>query len=80
MNEEEEEALLEDPHVRQNHFARERHVVWFEDQCAADANRRVAQRVVRNDAQIAKDASRRAAQKVARNDAQIMMDASRQAA
>jgi len=38
MNEEEEEAPLEDPRIRQNHLARERHPTRSEKQRAADAN------------------------------------------
>jgi len=54
MNKEEEEVPLEDPHVRQNRFAQERHVARSEEQRAADASREAAQRGLRNDAQIAK--------------------------
>jgi hypothetical protein len=39
-----------------------------------DANRRAAQRAVRNNVQIATDASRRAAQRIVRNDAQIALE------
>jgi hypothetical protein len=53
MNKEEEEAPLEDPRIRWNHLARERHVAWFEEQRAADANHRATQRVMRSDTQIA---------------------------
>ncbi len=71
MNKEEEEAPLEDPCVRQNHLARERHVTQFEEQRVANASRRAARRVLHSDVQIAADVSQRAAWKVARNDAQI---------
>ncbi len=74
MNEEEEEALLEDPCIRWNHFAREKHVVRSQKQCVADANQRAAQRGARNDAQIAADASQWAAQKVTCNDAYIILE------
>jgi hypothetical protein len=40
MNEEEKEAPLEDPRVRQNRLARERHVTQFKEQHATDASRR----------------------------------------
>jgi hypothetical protein len=53
MNEEEEEAPLEDPHVRWNYLARERHATRYEEQRATDANRRATQTGVRNDVQIA---------------------------
>jgi hypothetical protein len=42
MNKEEEEAPLEDPCVRQNRFAREKHNVRFEEQRATDASRQAA--------------------------------------
>ncbi len=58
MNKEEEEAPLEDPCVRQNHLAEERHVARSEEQCVADASWRVAQRAMCNDVQIVTDASR----------------------
>jgi hypothetical protein len=77
MNEEEEEAHLEDPCVRRNRLARERHVVRFEEQRAADANRRAAQRAMRSDVHIAADANRWAAQRATHIDAQIAADASR---
>jgi hypothetical protein len=38
MNEEEEEAPLEDPHVHRNRLALERHAARSEDQHAADAS------------------------------------------
>jgi len=38
MNEEEEEAPLEDPRIRRNRLARERHVVRSKKQCVVDAN------------------------------------------
>jgi hypothetical protein len=60
MNEEEEEAPLEDPHIRRNRLARERHAAQSEKQHAADANRWATHRAVRSDAQIATDASWRA--------------------
>jgi len=75
MNEEEEEALLEDSRVRWNRLARERHVVRSEEQPATYASRQVAQRAVRSDAQIVADANRQAVQRAAHNDAQIAMDA-----
>ncbi len=50
MNEEEEETPLEDPHVRRNRLARERHIVRFEEQHAAHASRQAIQRAVRSDA------------------------------
>jgi hypothetical protein len=53
MNEEEEEAPLEDLCVCQNHLAWERHVAQFEEQRATNASRRVAQRATRSDVQIA---------------------------
>ncbi|CAM6015016.1 unnamed protein product [Sphagnum balticum] len=77
MNREEEEAPLEDPHVRRNHLARERHVTQSEEYHAADASRRAAQRAMCSDAQIAADASQRAAQRAVRSDAQIVANASR---
>jgi hypothetical protein len=60
MNEEEEEALLEDLRIRQNRLARERHVARSEKQCAVDANQRAIRKAARSDAQIVADASRRA--------------------
>jgi len=42
MNKEEEEAPLEDPCVRQNRFAQEKHNVRFEEQRATDASRQAA--------------------------------------
>jgi len=50
MNEEEEEAPLEDPHVHRNGLAWERHAARSEDQHAADASWQAAQRDARNDA------------------------------
>jgi hypothetical protein len=44
MNEEEEEALLEDPRVCQNRFARERHAAWSKEQRTTDASWWAAQR------------------------------------
>jgi hypothetical protein len=76
MNEEEEEAPLEDPHIRRNRLARERHAARSEKQREANANRRATHRATRNDAQIAADASRRATQRAVRSDAQITADAS----
>jgi hypothetical protein len=38
MNEEEEEAPLEDPRVRRNHIARERHAAQSEEQHVMDAS------------------------------------------
>jgi hypothetical protein len=70
MNEEEEEAPLEDSRIRRNCLVRERHVPRFEKQRAVDANRRATHRAAHNDAQIVADANRRAVQKTARNDAQ----------
>ncbi len=58
MNEEEDEAPLEDSRVRWNCLARERHVVRFEEQPATYASRQVAQRAARSDAQIVADANR----------------------
>jgi hypothetical protein len=52
MNEEEEEALLEDPCVHQNCLARKRHVARSEEQRAADASQWAAQRAAHNDMQI----------------------------
>jgi hypothetical protein len=43
MNEEEEEAPLEDPHIHRNYLTRERHVARSEEQRATDASQRVAQ-------------------------------------
>ncbi len=60
MNEEEEEAPLEDPRIRQNRLAREKHTARFEKQRATDANRRATHRATHSDAQIAADVSRRA--------------------
>jgi len=50
MNEEEEEAPLEDPRIHRN-LAWERHVVRLEEQHVADANWRAAQRGARSNAQ-----------------------------
>ncbi len=69
MNEEEEEAPLEDSRVRRNRLARERHAARFEEQRATYASWRVAQRAACSDAQIVADANRRAVQSAARNDA-----------
>jgi hypothetical protein len=80
MNEEEEEAPLEDSRVRGNRLARERHAAWSEEQCAMYASWRVAQRATRSNAQIVADANWRAIQKVARNNGQIVTDANRWAA
>jgi hypothetical protein len=44
MNEEEEEAPLEDPRICRNRLGRERHATRFEKQCVADANRRATHR------------------------------------
>jgi len=59
MNEEEEEAPLEDSRIHRNRLARERHVARSEKQRAADANRRATHKVARSDAQIVTDASQR---------------------
>jgi len=67
---------MEDPCIRRNRLAKERHVVRSEKQRAADANRRATHRVARSDAQIAADASWRATQRTVRSDAQIATDAS----
>ncbi len=95
MNEEEEEAPLEDSRIRRNRLARERHVARSKEWRAAYANRRVAQRAARSDAQIVVDANQRivqraaqiatnanwrAAQKAARKDAQIATNVKRRAA
>jgi hypothetical protein len=69
MNEEEEEAPLEDPRIRRNRLARERHAARFEKQHAINANRRATHKVVHSDVQIAADANRRAVQRTAHNDA-----------
>ncbi len=53
MNEEEEEAPLEDPRVCRNCLAWERHVARFEEQHAVNASQRAVQRSARSDAQIA---------------------------
>jgi len=50
MNEEEEEAPLEDSRIHRNRLARERHVARSEKQRAADANRRATHKVARSDA------------------------------
>ncbi len=74
MNEEEEEARLEDSCVRRNRLARERYVARFEEQRATYASRHVAQKAARSDAQIVADAKQRAAQRAARNNAQITLE------
>jgi hypothetical protein len=76
MNEEEEEAPLEDLRIRRNRLARERHIARSEEQRAVDANRWAIHRVARSDAQIVADANRQATQRTARNDAQNAMNAS----
>ncbi len=53
MNEKEEETPLEDPCVRRNCLAWERHIAQSKEQHATDASRQAAQRGARNDAQIA---------------------------
>ncbi len=53
MNEEEEEAPLEDSRVHQNCLAWERHTVRSEEHRVTDASQRAAQRTARSDAQIA---------------------------
>jgi hypothetical protein len=50
MNEEEEEAPLEDLRIRWNRLARERHAARSEEQRAADANRQATHRAARNNA------------------------------
>jgi hypothetical protein len=80
MNEKEEEAPLEDPRVRRNHLAQERHIAQYEEQRVVDVSRRATQRLVRNDAQIATDANRLAAQRAVGSDAQITANASWQLA
>jgi hypothetical protein len=75
MNEEEEEAPLEDPHIRRNRLVRERHAARSEEQRAVDANRWAIHRVARSDAQIVADANRRATQRIARNNAQNAVNA-----
>jgi hypothetical protein len=67
MNEEEEEAPLEDSRVRRNRLARDRHAVQSEKQYAANANRQAAQRAMRSDAHIAANTSRWATQRATRN-------------
>ncbi len=57
MNEEEEEAPLEDSHVRRNRLARERHVAQSEEQCAVDASWQAVQRGACINVQIVMDAS-----------------------
>jgi len=52
MNEEEEEAILEDSRVRRNRLAQEKHVARSEEQRATDASRRAAQKGAHSDAQI----------------------------
>jgi adenylate kinase family enzyme len=76
MNEEEEDAPLEDLRIRRNHLARERHVARFEEQRAADANRRAIHRATCSDAQIAADASWRATQRAVCSNAQNAMNVS----
>jgi len=76
MNEEEEEAPLEDPRICRNRLARERHAARSEKQCAADANRRATHRAARSGAQIDADASQRATQRAMRSDAQIAANVS----
>jgi hypothetical protein len=49
MNKKEEEAPLEDPCVRRNRLAREKHTAWSKEQCAVDANRRATQSGARSD-------------------------------
>jgi hypothetical protein len=61
MNEEEEEAPLEDSRIHRNRLARERYATRSEEQRATYASRQVAQRAARSDAQIVADAKRRAA-------------------
>jgi hypothetical protein len=75
MNEEEEEALLEDSRKCQNRLARDRHAARFEEQHATNANRRATHRAARSDAQITTDANSRAVQRTVRNDAQNAMNA-----
>jgi hypothetical protein len=60
MNEEEEEAPLEDPRIRWNRLTQERHAARFEKQRVANANWQATHGATRSDAQIAADASRRA--------------------
>ncbi len=76
MNEEEEEAPLEDPRLRRNRLARQRHASRSKKQRAADANRRATHRAARSDAQIVADASQRKTQKAMPSNAQIAADAS----
>jgi len=59
MNKEQEEAPLEDPRVRRNRLAQERHAIRSEEQRVVDVSQRVVQRVVRSDVHRATDASRR---------------------
>ncbi len=65
---------MEDPRAHRNHLAQERHVVRFEEQRAADANRWAAQRAAHSDEQITPDASWWAAQRATRNDAHITLE------
>jgi hypothetical protein len=58
MNEEKEEAPLEDPRVCRKRLAREKHVARSEEQRAAIARRWAAQKGARNDVQIAANANR----------------------
>ncbi len=76
MNEEEEEAPLEDSRIRQNRLARERHAIRSKKQRAIDANRRAIHRATCSDAQIATDANRRETQRAVHSNAQIAADAS----
>jgi hypothetical protein len=78
MNEEQEEAPLEDLCVHRNHLVREKHVLRSKEQCATDADRHVTQRVVHSDVQIAVDTNPRLAHRAMRNDAQIVADANQQ--
>jgi len=57
MNEEEEEAPLEDSRVRWNRLAQERHVVRSKEQPVTYASRQVAQRAARSNVQIVADAN-----------------------
>jgi hypothetical protein len=58
MNEEEEEAPLEDSRICRNRLARERHTARFEEQRVADANWRAIHKAMRSDVQIVADANR----------------------
>ncbi len=81
MNEEEEEAPLEDPRVCRNCLRWEKHTIRFEEQLVADASRRAIQRTVCNNAQIALEIAVRAnAQTLLHPDRQQeMRNANRQA-